>query len=65
MLNPYVPLSNEIRSHLSTDEAAYHLGRKNQTLRGWAMRNDGPVKCIRINGRLAWPVAAIRKLMGV
>ena len=29
------------------------------------MRNDGPVKCLRINGRLAWPVSELRRLLGV
>jgi hypothetical protein len=29
------------------------------------MRNDGPVKCLRVGGRFAWPVAEIKALMGV
>jgi hypothetical protein len=59
------PLSLETRSALPTAEAAYHLNRAQQTLRLWAMRNDGPVKALRIHGRLAWPVAEIKALMGV
>ena len=59
------PLALETRSALPTPEAAYHLNRAQQTLRLWAMRNDGPVKCLRINGRLAWPVAELRKVLGV
>lgn len=57
------PLAQETRSALPTPEAAYHLLRAQQTLRLWAMRGDGPVKALRINGRLAWPVADLRKLL--
>lgn len=60
-----IPLALETRSALPTLEAAHHLNRAQQTLRLWAMRNDGPVKCLRINGRLAWPVAEIKALLGV
>jgi hypothetical protein len=59
------PLELETRSALPTPEAAYHLNRAQQTLRLWAMRNDGPVKCLRIQGRLAWPVAELRRVLGV
>lgn len=59
------PLALETRTALPTPEAAYHLNRATQTLRLWAMRNDGPVKALRVGGRLAWPVADIKRLMGV
>ena len=48
-----------------TEQAAYYLNRKAQTLRIWAMNEDGPIRPKRINGRLAWSVAAIKALMGV
>lgn len=60
-----VPLAHETRAALPTPEAAFHLNRAQQTLRLWAMRNDGPVTAKRIHGRLAWPVAEIKALMGV
>ena len=60
-----VSLELETRSALPTSEAAYHLNRAQQTLRLWACFEDGPLRPIRINGRLAWPTAAIRKLLGV
>jgi hypothetical protein len=60
-----VPLALETRAALPTPEAAYHLNREQQTLRHWAMRNDGPVKCLRVGGRLQWPVAEIKRVMGV
>jgi hypothetical protein len=60
-----VPLESETRANLPTPEAAYHLLRAQQTLRLWAMREDGPIRPLRINGRLAWPVARIKELVGV
>jgi hypothetical protein len=60
-----VALALETRAALPTPEAAYHLNRAAQTLRLWAMRNDGPVKCLRVGGRLQWPVADIKRVMGV
>lgn len=58
-----VPLPQETRATLTTAEAAAHLNRAPQTLRAWAMREDGPVRPLRINGRLAWPVAELRRLL--
>lgn len=60
-----VPLPSETRTVLPTREAALHLGRAEQTLRIWAMRNSGPIIPIRIGRRLAWPVSDIRRLLGV
>ena len=60
-----VALEQETRSALPTPEAAFHLNRAAQTLRLWAMRDDGPIRPLRVNGRLAWPVADIRRLLGV
>lgn len=59
------PLALETRSVLPTPEAAGHLNRAQQTLRLWACREDGPIRPIRINGRLAWPVDAIKSVLGV
>ena len=60
------PLAQETRAALPTSEAAAHLSRAQQTLRTWAMRDgSGPLRPLRINGRLAWPTEEIRKLLGV
>jgi hypothetical protein len=61
--NQFTPLEQETRSHIPTNEAAPHLNRKDQTLRAWACLENGPIRPIRINGRLAWSVAAIRELL--
>lgn len=60
-----VPLAQEKRSAITTAEAAGHLNRAQQTLRLWAMREDGPIRPLRINGRLAWPVSELRRVLGV
>lgn len=60
-----VALEQETRAPLPTPEAAFHLNRAQQTLRLWAMREDGSLRPLRINGRLAWPTAEIRRLLGV
>ena len=61
----YTPLAHETRAALPTSEAAFHLNRAQQTLRIWACREDGPIRPIRINGRLAWPVSELRRVLGV
>lgn len=61
----FVPLDKEIRTHVSTKVMCYHLDRKEQTARGWACHEDGPIRPIRVNGRLAWPVDDIRRILGV
>lgn len=60
-----VPLDRETRSTLPTPEAAFHLNRAQQTLRLWAMRENGPIRPIRVHGRLAWPVAELRRILQV
>lgn len=61
----FIPINQETRTHVTTKVMCYHLGRKEQTARGWACHEDGPLRPIRINGRLAWPVADIKRLLGV
>lgn len=60
----FPPLDLESRACVDTAAAAFQLGRQPQTLRGWACHEDGPLRPLRINGRLAWPVAEIKKLLG-
>ena len=59
----FLPLEQETRSHVETACAAFHLLRKPQTMRAYACLENGPILPIRINGRLAWPVARIRELL--
>ena len=59
----FTPIDQETRTHVDTACAAYHLLRKPQTMRAYACLENGPIRPIRINGRLAWPVAAIKSLL--
>lgn len=61
----YPPLERVNRPTVPTEQAAYYLNRKPQTLRTWACLENGAIRPIRINGRLAWPVEEIRKLLGI
>ena len=60
-----VSLAQETRAAVDTATAAFHLNRQPQTLRAWACREDGPLRPIRICGRLAWPVAELRRVLGL
>lgn len=59
----FPPLEQVTRPTVPTDAAAYYLNRKSQTLRSWASTEHGPIRPVRINGRLAWAVADIRCLL--
>ena len=63
----FVPLHLETRSHVSTAVLCRHLNRKEQTARGWASAETFPegLRPLRVMGRLAWPVAGIRRVLGV
>jgi hypothetical protein len=59
------PLELVNRPTVPTEQAAHYLNRQPQTLRGWACKEDGPLRPVRINGRLAWPVADLKRVLGV
>ncbi len=61
----FPPLESVTRPNVDTAAAAYYLNRRPQTLRGWACKEDGPLRPIRVVGRLAWPIAEIRRLLAV
>ena len=48
---------------LVTNDAAKVLNRSPQTLRKWACLENGPIRPIRINGRLAWRAADLQNLL--
>ncbi len=48
---------------LPTNEAAAAINRAPQTLRKWASLECGPIRPIRINGRLAWKVSELHALL--
>jgi hypothetical protein len=61
----FVPLEHLARPTVTTREAGYYLNRSEQTLRIWACKENGAIRPIRINGRLAWSVADIKRVLGV
>jgi len=61
----YPLLESITKPNLTTNEAAYFLNRKPQTLFGWACHEDGPLRPTRINGRLAWSTSTVKALAGV
>lgn len=61
----YPPIEQVTRPTLPTEEAAFYLNRRAQTLRCWAMRENGLIRPLRINGRLAWPTKEIKKVLGM
>jgi len=48
---------------LTTRDAAIALNRSQQTLRKWACYESGPLRPIRINGRLGWRVGDVISLL--
>jgi hypothetical protein len=61
----FLPLEQVTRPNLKTEEAAYYLNRRPQTLRAWACLENGPLRPIRIGGLLAWNTAEVKELAGV
>jgi hypothetical protein len=61
----FTPLAEVTRPNLKTDEAAFYLNRRPQTLRAWACLENGPIRPRRIGGLLAWPTVEVKALAGV
>ncbi len=63
----FPPLDQVNRPTVPTEQAAHYLLRQPQTLRSWACAETFPdgLRPIRVAGRLGWPVAGIRRLLGV
>jgi len=61
----FQPLTEVTRPNLKTEEAAFYLNRRPQTLRSWACLENGPIRPRRIGGLLAWPTAEVKALCGL
>lgn len=59
----FQPLEQVTLTTVPTAHAAYYLNRQPQTLRAWASLENGPIRPIRINSRLSWPVDQIKMLL--
>ena len=60
----FSPLES-VTSQTVEGAAAFYLNHRSQPLRGHACHEDSPICQLRITGRLAWPVAKPRSLLGV
>jgi hypothetical protein len=58
-------LESVTRPAVDTASAAYYLNRRPQTLRVWACLESGPLRPVRMHGRLAWSVSELRRVLGV
>lgn len=61
----FPPIELETRPAVETAQAAAYLGRRPQTLRAWACLETGPIRPVRVYGRLMWPMRDIRRLLGL
>ena len=61
----FTPLELETRPTVSTKAAAHYLHLACQTMRIYACKENGPLRPLRINGRLHWETKKIRELLGV
>lgn len=64
-MSTYPSIESVTRPTVPTEQAAYYLNRKPQTMRAWACLENGAIRPLRINGRLAWPVREIKKVLGL
>jgi hypothetical protein len=55
--------SPSLPQYCDTKTAALALNRQAATLRKWASTDTGPIRPVRINGRLAWSVDALCALL--
>lgn len=61
----FPPLELVTKPNVDTAAAAYYFTRQQQTLRVWACNESGPIRPLRINGRLAWPVSELKRVLGM
>jgi len=52
-----------VEQTVDTPEGAALIGKEPQTLRRWACYGIGPIKPIRIGGRLRWRVSDLKRLV--
>ncbi|MBV5322763.1 MAG: hypothetical protein JZU60_02875 [Ilumatobacteraceae bacterium] len=61
----FPPLESVTRPTVETAAAAFYLNRQPQTLRIYACHENGPLRPIRVQGRLHWKTDDLRRLLGV
>lgn len=61
----FPPLVEVTRPNLTTKEVAFYTNMAEQTWREYACYERGPIRPVRICGRLNWPTNAVKELCGV
>lgn len=61
--NQFPPIEKITSPTVSTEQAAFYLNRKPQTMRKHACYETLPIKPLRIGGRLAWKVSDLKALV--
>lgn len=61
----FPPLELVTRPTVDTAAAAFYLNRRPQTLRIYACHENGPLRPIRVQGRLHWKTDDLRRLLGI
>lgn len=61
--NKYPPLTEVTRDLLTTDETAFYLGLKPQTLRKWHCEGSGVIRPIYIGSKPMYKKSAVQKLI--
>ena len=62
---PFLPLELETRPTVTTAAIAHYTHMAQQTWRIYACKETGPLRPLRIAGRLLWPTAELKRLLGV
>ena len=65
LIPQFPPLELVTRPTVDTAAAAFYLNRRPQTLRIYACHENGPLRPIRVHGRLHWKTDDLRRLLGV
>ncbi len=61
----FPPIHEEQRPCVGTAQAAHYLDLADTTLRDWSFRGTGPIQPRKFGRKLLWPMADIRKLLGM
>jgi hypothetical protein len=61
----FPPLESVTKPNLTTAEVAHYLNLAPQTMRVHACRETGPIRPLRICGRLNWSTAETKRIVGV
>jgi len=61
----FPPLESVTRPTVETAAAVFYLNRRPQTLRIYTSRGSGPLRPIRVHGRLHWKTDDLRRLLSV